>query len=66
MTEKKEQWTCLKCQARNDPDFTHCRLCGQEKETADAHGEKKCAHCGNVCTDYFTCPKCGGKEFLQL
>jgi ribosomal protein L40E len=66
MTENKDHWTCRKCQADNDPDFSHCRLCGQAREAFDEKSEKTCSHCGHVCSGYFSCPKCGSEEFLQL
>ena len=30
MSDPRVPWTCPKCQAENDPDFTHCRLCGEK------------------------------------
>lgn len=58
-------WTCQKCQAVNEPAFTHCRVCGEKNPQAPEC--KKCAKCGAV-TDFFAkeCHTCHSPEFLQL
>jgi hypothetical protein len=58
------EWTCPKCAAENEADFTHCRLCGL-KNPAIPEDCKKCAKCGSL-TTYFECHTCGSKEFLSL
>ena len=63
MSEDKKQWTCPKCQALNDPEFTHCRLCGEHNPDAP---EKKCTSCGYLAKKETCCPVCGSDYFLQL
>lgn len=65
MHEHKSEWTCPKCQAMNDPDFTHCRLCGAINPD-EAPQEVTCASCGAKHPFGTCCPLCGSKEFLQL
>ena len=65
MSEPRVPWTCPQCQAVNDPDFTHCRLCG-EKHPEGGEVEVACASCGTKHPGGTCCPLCGSKEFLQL
>lgn len=52
-------------QAVNDPDFTHCRPCG-EKHPEGEDMEVACASCGTKHPGGTCCPLCGSKECLQL
>ncbi|MFH1035877.1 MAG: hypothetical protein V1806_15325 [Pseudomonadota bacterium] len=65
MTMPAQPWTCPKCQATNDPDFTACRLCGTKNPLTLKPGQGICAGCGQV-HDQTCCPTCGRDEFLQL
>jgi ribosomal protein L40E len=65
MTEEHGPWICPKCQAKNDPDFSYCRLCG-EKNPEGPPAEVACASCGAKHPGNTCCPLCGSKEFLQL
>jgi len=65
MSEQKTPWICPKCQAENDPDFTHCRLCG-EKNPETPPIKVVCANCGTKFPGDSCCPMCGSHEFLQL
>lgn len=65
MSETHGSWTCPKCQAKNDPDFSHCRLCGA-KNPEEPPLKVTCASCGTKYFDAPCCPVCGSKEFLQL
>ena len=64
MAETKVQWTCPKCTATNEPNYSHCRVCA-ERNPALPEAGKSCAKCG-----FFTakdcCPACNSEEFLQL
>lgn len=64
MSEEKKEWTCPKCKASNDADFTRCRLCAEPNPDAP-EPELKCAQCGHL-HGGSCCPLCGSKEFLQL
>jgi RNA polymerase subunit RPABC4/transcription elongation factor Spt4 len=64
MADQKAAWKCPKCNAENDPDFTHCRLCGAHNPAGTA--EKKCASCGFLASKESCCPVCGSEQFLQL
>lgn len=65
MSEIEGEWTCPKCQAKNDPDFSFCRLCG-EKHPDRPPVDVTCAACGAKHPAGTCCPMCGSKEFLQL
>jgi ribosomal protein L40E len=65
MTVQAQPWTCSKCQASNDADFTACRLCGAPNPLILKPGQGVCAGCGQV-HDQTCCPSCGSPEFLQL
>lgn len=64
MAEETKGWTCAKCKAVNDQDFTRCKICGEPRPGGTE--PKKCAHCGQECTGYFDCPRCGSRDFLNL
>jgi len=64
MAEEKKEWLCAKCKASNDPEFTHCRLCGElNPDAPEVQGT--CVSCGNIHSET-CCPLCGSAEFLQL
>jgi len=65
MNEDRSEWTCEKCNASNDPDFTHCRVCGAHNPAAPKP-TKKCASCGFLAGKETCCPVCGSDYFLQL
>jgi len=65
MSDAKDPWLCPKCQAKNDPDFTHCRQCGAKNPEAP-EVEVACASCGTKHLGGTCCPLCGSMEFLQL
>lgn len=65
MTGDHQEWTCPNCNASNDPDFTHCRMCGTPKPDLPAP-EKKCTSCGYLAGKETCCPVCGSTYFLQL
>ncbi|OLN30301.1 hypothetical protein DVDV_0711 [Desulfovibrio sp. DV] len=65
MSQPKTPWICQKCQAENDPDFTHCRMCGEKHPDAPPV-EVACASCGTKHPGGSCCPLCGSLEFLQL
>ena len=64
MADKKNEWFCPTCKVTNDPDFTHCRICG--KPNPDAPVTKKCSKCGFGANEESCCPVCGSDMFLQL
>jgi len=65
MTNQRTEWTCPKCKATNDPDFTHCRMCGTHNPDAP-EPKKKCSSCGFLANEEKCCPVCGSDYFLQL
>ena len=65
MSDSGKEWLCPKCNASNDPEFTHCRMCG-EHNPALPKAEKKCASCGFLASKETCCPVCGSDYFLQL
>lgn len=64
MAEAEATWVCPKCGAKNDPDFTRCRLCAAENPAPPAP-RRTCAACGHEHADT-CCPLCGSDAFLQL
>jgi RNA polymerase subunit RPABC4/transcription elongation factor Spt4 len=64
MDETKEQWTCPKCKAANEPDISYCRVCAR-RNPALPEAEKTCAKCG-FSTTKTCCPACNSELFLQL
>ncbi len=64
MAETVGKWTCPKCNAENEPDFTHCRVCAQ-KNPALPETEVICPKCG-YSTSKTCCPICNSELFLQL
>lgn len=65
MTDERKEWTCPKCNASNDPAFTHCRICGEANPNLPPPG-KKCASCGFLAREESCCPVCGSDYFLNL
>ena len=65
MSDARAPWICPKCQAKNDADYTHCRLCGEKNPEAPPV-EVTCASCGAKHSGKSCCPLCGSQEFLQL
>lgn len=65
MTQVPDMWICPKCQAENDSDYTHCRMCG-EKNPALPPQEVTCASCGTKHEKGACCPVCGMTDYLKL
>ena len=59
------KWKCPVCDAENDKDFTHCRLCGVRNPALPAEA-RKCKSCGSIFSHETCCPSCSSPEFLQL
>lgn len=65
MSQTDTPWTCPKCNAENDPDFTHCRICGERNPALEGQ-EKTCPKCGLLAgKQHNCCPVCGSPYFAQ-
>ncbi len=66
MTNERAEWHCPTCNASNDPDFTHCRICGVVNPNLKDQPTKKCTSCGHLAGKETCCPVCGSDYFLNL
>ena len=65
MSQTESPWTCPKCKAENDPDFTHCRMCGEQSPTLEGR-QRVCPKCGILAgRQHDCCPVCGSPYFAQ-